>query len=242
MNPSAARGVAVVTGGSRGIGRAIAVEAAARGYDVVIACRKAAEATRAEVVGLGRRGHVVVGDLAELAAVEDLAETARRFGPVHLLVNNAGVTNSGSLDDLDIGRWNETIALNLTAPAWLSRCLAPDLRDNSGSIVNIASTGGVIGSVHSLPYGSSKAGLIGLGKTLARMLAPHVRVNTVCPGPIDTDLLDGITEAQMAEIVGATPLARLGRVGEIGRAVLDISEWTYCTGQTIVVDGGRVMQ
>ena len=207
----------------------------------MLSCRSQADDVVEAITSAGRRATVVAGSLADVGVIEQLAEVATDFGAVRLLVNNAGITNSGQLADLTIEQWREAVDVNLTAPAWLSKCLAGVLRENRGTIVNVASTGGVIGSVHSLPYGSTKAGMIGLTKTLARMLAPDVRVNTICPGPIDTDLLSGIADEQMAAIVGGTPLGRLGGVDEISRAALDISEWSYCTGQTIVVDGGRVM-
>ncbi len=236
--------VAVVTGASRGIGRAVALEAARRGYDVLIGFRSdplMAKEVADAVEAAGRRAEVCAADLAELAGVVHTAEAARRLGPVALLVNNAGVTNSGPLSQLDFDLWERTLALNLTAPVWLTRELAPDLARNLGAVVNIGSTGGIVGSVHSLPYSASKAGLIGATKTLARMLAPKVRVNLVAPGITDTDLLDGITETQKSSIVAEQPLARIADAEEIARVVLDVSAWTYATGQTVVVDGGRVM-
>jgi 3-oxoacyl-[acyl-carrier protein] reductase len=159
-----------------------------------------------------------------------------------VVVNNAGLTLSRPLAEVQLDDWERGLAVNLTAPMWLTLKLVEPLRASGGAVLNVASTGGVIGSMHSLVYGASKAGLIGLSKTLARMLAPDVRVNAICPGPIATDLLDGIEDDTMAAIVGSTPLGRLGTPAEIAKAGMDICEWEYCTGQTIVVDGGRVMQ
>jgi len=236
--------VAVITGGSRGIGRAFVVEAARRGYAVVFSFHSRhedAEETVSAASVQDRPVTAIQGDLTESVTRERLIDAARDRGDVSLLVNNAGLTLSGSLEALELSTWNYGIALNLTAPMALSQALAADLTAHRGAIVNIASTGGIIGSVHSLVYGASKAGMIGLTKTLARMLAPHVRVNSLCPGPIDTELLGGVTDAQLAGILDGTPLARLGRPEEIACAGMDLSEWEYCTGQTIVVDGGRVM-
>jgi 3-oxoacyl-[acyl-carrier protein] reductase len=238
------RPVAVVTGGSRGIGRAFVREAARRGHFVVVGYssnQAEADAAVEEVRAAGSNGVAIGGDLSDIHAVEGLAAAAREAGPVNLLVNNAGLTLSGPLEGLDVTTWDYGIALNLTAPMWLAVCLVPELRANGGSILNVASTGGVIGSTHSLIYGASKAGLIGLTKTMARMLAPEVRVNAICPGPIATGLLDNIEQDTMAAILAGTPLGRLGTPEEIAVAGMDICQWTYCTGQTIVVDGGRVM-
>jgi 3-oxoacyl-[acyl-carrier protein] reductase len=237
-------GVALVTGGSRGIGRAVALEAARRGYDVLVGCgrdRQRAEEVACAVSELGSRSRVCVADLCTIAGVQATATAARDLGPVTLLVNNAGVTNSGPFAEMDARKWEQTLALNLSAPVWLTQSLTTDLAANHGCVVNVGSTGGIVGSVHSLPYAASKAGLIGVTKTLARMLAPDIRVNLVAPGITDTDLLDGITDAQRRIIVSEQPLARLGSPDEIARAVLDVSAWTYATGQIIIVDGGRVM-
>lgn len=236
--------VAVVTGGSRGIGRAIALEAAGRGYDVAVGYwtgHTEAKEVVAQIEALGRRAVAIQADVAETEALEDLSVAGRELGPIALLVNNAGITSSGSIEAMRIEEWNRAIAVNLTAPSWLSKLLAADLRATRGAIVNIASVGGIVGSLHSVPYAATKAGLLGVTKTMARMLAPDVRVNAICPGPIATELLDNITEAQIGEILSATPAARIGVAAEIAQAVLDVSEWTYCTGQTIVIDGGRVM-
>lgn len=201
----------------------------------------AAEAVTDEVREAGRRAAVHLADLADVEALDALARAARDLGPVTLLVNNAGRTHSSSLAQMSYDGWQHSLALNLTAPVWLSRLLAPDLATHRGAIINVGSTGGIVGSVHSLPYAATRAGLLGVTKTLARMLAPDVRVNLVAPGITDTDLLAGITDAQREEIVSGQPLRRIGTAEEAARAVMDVAGWTYATGQTVVVDGGRVM-
>ena len=236
--------VAVITGGSRGIGRAFVLEAAARGYTVVfsyLSRRDDAEETLRLARSRDASVTAVQGDLSDPRAWADLVAAAREHGEVSLLVNNAGVTLSGPLHEVSLETWNRGLALNLTAPMWLSKELSTDIGAHNGAILNVASTGGVIGSVHSVIYGASKAGLIGLTKTLARMLAPHVRVNSLCPGPIATELLSGVTDEQLAGILAGTPMARLGTPEETASAGMDVCGWSYCTGQTIVVDGGRVM-
>ena len=189
----------------------------------------------------GRRAAVYQGDLATVDAQDALPAAARELGDVALLVNNAGVTLSSALDELTREAWDRATALNLTAPAWLATALARDLTATHGAIVNVGSTGGITGSVHSLPYSATKAGLIGVTKTLARMLAPEVRVNLVAPGIIDTDLLVGISPQQSEQILGGQLLPRLGRPEDIARAVLDVAGWEFATGQVVVVDGGRVL-
>ena len=124
----------------------------------------------------------------------------------------------------------------------LARELAPDLARNGGAIVNVASDGGVAGSVHGAPYGASKAATIGLGHTLARELAPGVRVNTLAPGPIATDMWAAVPERDRRAVEDATPLGRVGTSDEIARCALDLASWTYVTGQTLVINGGRVMK
>jgi 3-oxoacyl-[acyl-carrier protein] reductase len=235
--------VAVITGASRGIGRAVALEAASRGFIVLCCAQSQAGAGKVanEIERRGRHAAVCSSDLATPEGVDTVVTAADRMGSVSLLVNNAGITTSGLLDDLELDAWDRTLALNLTAPVWLTKLLAPQLAAHHGSVVNIGSTGGIVGSVHSLPYAASKAGLIGATKTLARMLAPAVRVNLVAPGIVDTDLLADITDDQRATILAGQPLNWLGAAEEIARTVLDISSWTYATGQTVVVDGGRVM-
>jgi 3-oxoacyl-[acyl-carrier protein] reductase len=158
-----------------------------------------------------------------------------------LLVNNAGTTLSSPLAEMTSEMWDAAVAINLTAPIWLAKLLAPELVEHRGAIVNVGSTGGLVGSVHSLPYAATKAGLVGATKTLARMLAPDVRVNLVAPGIVDTDLLAGITDAQRDEILDGQLIRRLGDADDIARVVLDVAQWPYATGQVVVVDGGRAM-
>jgi 3-oxoacyl-[acyl-carrier protein] reductase len=236
--------VAVITGGSRGIGRATCLEAARRGYDVVLGYSTSAtkaSAVVAEVRDLGPQALAVQGDLRTLADLGDLAAAATDLGPVALLVNNAGVTNSSAFEDMTREGWDGAVAINLTAPAWLSKELASELTRNRGAIVNVSSQAALLGSMHSVPYGATKAGVLGLTKTLAGMLAPHVRVNAVCPGPVATEMLDTLTPELEEEVLAATPAHRIADPWEIARVVLDVASWTYCTGQTVVVDGGRAM-
>ena len=237
--------VALVTGGSRGIGRAVVLEAAARGYDVVFSHRGRGtdEAdTVAAAAGSGRTVRGVIAAMEEPADLDALAAAALELGDVHLLVTCAGFLADTRLADITDEHWWASLDVHVTAPMLLARALAPDLARVGGAIVNVASDGGVAGSVHGAPYGTSKAATIGLGHTLARELAPHVRVNTLAPGPIATDMWDAVPEASRRAVEDATPLGRVGTAEEIARCALDLASWTYVTGQTLVVNGGRVMK
>lgn len=237
-------GVAVVTGGSRGIGSAFVGQAAARGHRVVFSYRTRqdeAERVRRAVLDAGGHAVAVRADMASPADLERLAAVALESGPVALLVNNAGIVADCTLDTLTPALWEEAVAVNLTAPCFLARALAPALRASRGAILNVSSTGGVVGSVHGVAYGATKAGLIGLTQTLARELAPDVRVNTLAPGPVDTELWAALPEHERTPVEAETPLRRVGTAAEVAAAGLDLASWGFATGQTVVVDGGRVM-
>lgn len=237
--------VAVVTGGSRGIGRAVVVEAASRGYDVVFSHRGRGDDAAETVTAAAASGRTVRGVLASMEDPADLTRlvaAAREVGEVHVLVTCAGFLADTRLADVTDEHWWASLDVHVTAPMLLAKELAADLARVRGAIVNVASDGGVVGSVHGAPYGTSKAGTIGLGHSLARELAPHVRVNTLAPGPIATDMWDAVPAASRRAVEDATPLGRVGTAEEIARCAVDLASWTYVTGQTLVVNGGRVMK
>jgi len=236
-------GSVVVTGGSRGIGRAFVVEAARRGYDVFFTHRgrgSDAEATIAEA-GSDTVVQAIEADLLDRAALESAIATVLAYGPVHILVNNAGTMAHGLLGELTTVGWRRSFDVHVTAPMVLARGFADSLRETEGAILNVSSTGGVVGSVHGAAYGASKAGILGLSKSLARELAPEVRVNTLAPGPVGTDMYADLPEDERRAVEDETPLGRVAEPREIAVAGLDLCHWTYATGQTLVVDGGRVM-
>ncbi len=238
------RGVAIISGGSRGIGRAFVLEAAARGYRVVFGYRsREADAGQVCEVVASRGGMAtaVRGDLAEPQAIEALAAAGEAAGPVALLINNAGVVEETALPGLTAEAWAQAIAINLTAPCFLVRRLADSLAANRGAVLNISSTGGVAGSLHGAAYGATKAGLIGLTRTLARELAPEVRVNAIAPGPVATEMWAAIPEETQRLVERETPLRRIATPEDMARAGLDICSWPDITGQVIVIDGGRIM-
>jgi 3-oxoacyl-[acyl-carrier protein] reductase len=236
--------VALITGGSRGIGRAFVLEAARRGYTPVFSYRariREAEATVAAVGDLGCEAGAVQADLADFGALERLAEAARAAGPISLLVNNAGLGEDVRLADMTREVWERYLAVNLTAPCFLIKALCRDLAAQHGSVLNISSDGGVVGSLHGAPYGATKAGLLGLTRTLARELAPDVRVNAIAPGPVSTEMWDGMPEEQKQLVYATTPLRRVAQPDEIAKAGLDLCSWPNLTGEVLVIDGGRVM-
>jgi 3-oxoacyl-[acyl-carrier protein] reductase len=236
--------VALVTGGSRGIGRAFVLEAARRGHSVVFSYRERvddAEETLASVRRAGGKASAVQADLADFDAVATLAQAARAEGEVALLINNAGLGEDIRLPRMTREVWERYLAVNLTAPCFLIKALCDNLVANHGVVLNVSSDGGVVGSLHGAPYGATKAGLIGLTRTLARELAPDVRVNARAPGPVSTEMWDAMPDDQQQLVYATTPLRRVAQPDEIARAGLDLCEWPNVTGEVLVIDGGRVM-
>ena len=243
MNEQA--GVALVTGGSRGIGGAFVLEAVRRGYRVVFSFRSRREdADRivARASELGGQAIAVQADLEEFEAVARLAAAARAEGRVSLLVNNAGLGDEYTLPTMERADWERVLAVNLTAPTFLIKELRDDLVAARGSILNVSSDGGVAGSLHGAPYGATKAGIVGLTKTIARELAPEVRCNAIAPGPVATEMWFAI-DPQIQEQVTEREvlLKRIAQPEDIARAGLDIASWPDATGIVVVLDGGRIM-
>ena len=245
MSRDQARPLAVVTGGSRGIGRAFVVEASRRGYDVVFSYRSRqadAEETVKLAAAVGGKAHSVKADLEDFDGVRAVAAAARKQGRVSLLINNAGIGEEFTLEDLTREAWERSVAINLTAPTFLAKELKQDLVASRGAILNVSSDGGVAGSLHGAPYGATKAGLIGLTKTLARELAPHVRCNAIAPGPVATEMWFAIDPAVQEQVMEREmPLKRIAQPEDIARAGLDISSWPDASGIVVLLDGGRIM-
>lgn len=242
---SSTAGVALVTGGSRGIGRAFALEAVRRGYRTVFSYRSRKDEADSAVIEAEKLGGQAIAVQADLARFEDvgrLAAAAREQGRVSLLVNNAGLGEEFTLQAMGRDDWERVLAVNLTAPTFLTKELRDDLVAARGSILNVSSDGGVAGSLHGAPYGATKAGLIGLTKTIARELAPHVRCNAIAPGPVATEMwfsVDPETQKQVTE--REVLLKRIAQPEDIARAGLDIASWPDATGIVVVLDGGRIM-
>jgi len=239
------RPLALVTGGSRGIGRAFVLEAVRRGYDVVFSYRSR-DADAAKTVELaaaiGGDAQSVCADLSDFDGVRAVASAAHAKGRVSLLVNNAGIGEEFTLEELTREAWERSVAINLTAPTFLAKELKADLVAQRGAILNVSSDGGVAGSLHGAPYGATKAGLIGLTKTLARELAPHVRCNAIAPGPVATEMWFAIDPAVQKQVIEREmPLQRIAQPEDIARAGLDISSWPDASGIVVLLDGGRIM-
>jgi NAD(P)-dependent dehydrogenase (short-subunit alcohol dehydrogenase family) len=234
--------VCLVTGGGRGIGRAVAVALAAEGGSVAVVARTRdqVEAVAGEVGGLA-----LSADVSDEAACERAAaEAAERLGRVSVLVNAAGISPVWQRAEVhDPAAFRQILDVNLTGAYLMTRALAPSLLEGGGAVVNVASTLGVAGSPRLAGYGASKAGLVQLTRTLAREWADRdVRVNAVCPGYAETDLSrDFLAVPRLREqVLAATPLGRLATLDEIVAPVLFLAsdEATYVTGAALAVDGG----
>lgn len=241
---------ALVTGGSRGLGRAIALLFARQGADVAINYRgnaAAAEAVADEIRGLGRGVLVIQGDTAGgREACESIVKSAiEAFARVDILVNNAGITRDNLLMRMDAEEWSAVLDTNLSGPFWMTRAVArPMMKARSGRIINMSSAAGRMGNPGQANYAAAKAGLIGLTKTTARELASRgITCNALAPGLIETDLTASLPEAASEAIRTLTPLGYVGSVDDVAAAALYFAsdEARYVTGQVLGVDGGMVM-
>ncbi len=238
--------VAIVTGGTRGIGRAIVLAVSAAGADCAftyVRNRAAADSLTEEVRRTGRKALPVQSDARSFDGARTLVEDVKReFGRLDILINNAGITRDKSLMMMDSSDWSEVIDTNLTGVFNTSRaCIITFLKQKSGNIVNISSVSGI----HPLPgqtnYAAAKAGVIGFTKSLAREVAPYnIRVNAVAPGFIDTEMTAELGEKTRDRFVRMIPLQRFGAPEEVAQAVLFLlsEESQYITGQTLQLDGG----
>ena len=241
--------VAVVTGASRGIGRAIAELLAQRGADVVCGDRlgeKAQETASAIAKATGRRTSGCLVDVADFQSAQDFIACAiEEFGKVDFLVNNAGITRDNLLMRINEADWDDVINVNLKGAYNCCKAVVrPMMKQRFGRIVNITSVVGLSGNAGQANYASSKAGMIGLTKSLARELGSrNITVNAVAPGYITTILTDVLAEEYKEAAIEATPLGRFGTPEDIANAVafLVSEEAAFITGQVLSVDGGMVM-
>lgn len=233
----------LVTGGSRGIGREIVRQFAALGYSVAFTYKSSDEAAR--TLSEECSALAIKADSASPQDIEAAVNTAReRLGSIDILVNNAAVSSFSLLTDLSLDVWNNTLAVNLTAPFLYSRAVIPDMVHNKwGRIINISSMWGIVGSSCEAHYSASKAGLIGLTKALAKELGPSgITVNAVAPGLIRTDMNATLDGATLSEIADETPLMRIGEPCEVASAVIYLASdgASFVTGEVMNVSGGYI--
>lgn len=239
------RKVALVTGGSRGIGRGCALELAQAGYDVAInfaGNEEAANKTVEDIKALGVDAEAFKFDVSDKAAADEgVAKVFEKFGRIDVLVNNAGITRDGLFMRMSAENWNAVINTNLSSAFNVSQPVVKIMmKQRSGAIVNMASVVGVSGNAGQANYSAAKAGLIGLTKTLAKELGSRgIRVNAVAPGFINTDMTKDLDTSKFLDYI---PLKRLGEVEDIAKAVKFLAVDTdYVTGQVLEVDGGLII-
>ncbi len=240
--------VAIVTGSTRGIGKAIAEELVAHGAQVVISGRNV-NTVAAVVETINNNGGTAFGIPADVRDSEDakklITKTVEQFGRIDVLVNNAGITRDNLIMRMSEEEWDEVIQTNLKGVYNCVRAAAKTfMKQRQGRIINITSVVGIMGNAGQVNYAASKAGIIGLTKSLARELsARNILVNAVAPGFIDTDMTAELSESARAGLLNSIPLKRLGTGKDVAGLVsfLASDEASYITGQVFNVDGGMVM-
>jgi 3-oxoacyl-[acyl-carrier protein] reductase len=245
---------ALVTGASRGIGRAIALRFAAEGCDIAIDyvpeagrdCAAEAEAVAGEIRALGRRCICVEADVASFPAVEAMiAKVIAHFGQLDILVNNAGITRDRTLGKLDKADWDAVLAVNLTGAFHCARAAINHMRERRrGRVISLASVVGQIGNAGQTNYAASKAGLIGFTKSLAREVARRgITVNAIAPGFIDTEMTQAMPPEATEQVLATIPMGHLGTPDDIANAALFLASdaASYITGHVLSVNGGLSM-
>lgn len=241
--------VALITGASRGIGRAIALRLAKEGYTVAMNYHQNEKAAvrAAEVLSaFGKDGMLCRADVTREHAVREMVRAVEdRLGPIDLLVNNAGIAEQVLFTDLTAMQWKKMMDVHVNGAFYTSSAVLPSMiRRKSGCIINIASMWGQTGASCEVHYSTAKAALIGMTKALAKEVGPSgIRVNCVSPGAIETDMMAGFSEEDKAAIAEDTPLMRLGKPEEIAAAVafLASDDAAFITGQVLAPNGGMVI-
>ena len=239
---------AIVTGASRGIGRAVAQELAKRGYRVLVCYRKNSDGVADVCRGIRAAGGVALPFQMDIADLSDCRRTVSKammeFGRIDVLVNNAGIALSRLFTETDEAVYDRVFDVNMKGMFFLTRAAAKEMvAAGGGSIVNLSSMWGISGASGEVAYSASKAAVIGFTKALAKELAPsHIRVNAVAPGVIDTDMNACYSEDTLRMLAEKTPLGRLGTPEEIASCVCFLAEdATFLTGQVLTADGGFLL-
>ena len=239
--------IALVTGSSRGIGRAVARKLAAEGYAVCVNYRvrqDCAEALVAELTGAGCRAMAVQADVSVRQQVNKMVRRVEdAFGPVSLLVNNAGVSEQSMFQDVSDEMWHRYFAVNVDGAFYCIRAALPHmLQQQSGCIINVSSMWGQIGASCEAAYSATKGAILALTKALAQELGPSgIRVNAVAPGVIQTDMCAHVDPSVMEGLRQQTPIERLGTPEDIARAMVYLADAEFVTGQVLPVNGGFVI-
>ena len=241
--------VALITGSSRGIGYAIALEFAKRNIDVVINNHEhtlEGEKVADEIKKMGRRALYIQADVSDYQQVEKMVEKiTKEFGKIDILVNNAGITRDKLLENMDADTWNNVLSVNLTGIFNCTKAVIKHMKSQGhGKIINISSVVGITGNIGQANYSASKGGVISFTKTIAKEYARYnININAVAPGFIKTSLLQSIPEKVMEKILKKIMLGRLGNPEEVAKLVYFLSsdDSTYITGEVININGGLNM-
>jgi len=240
--------IAVVTGAARGIGREIALKLANSGCNVVVSDVDTAgsQAVAAEIQQAKRESIAVTTDVAKAEDAANLVETTiQKFGRIDILVNNAGITRDNLLMRMDEKEWDVVIAVNLKGTYnCIKAAVRPMIKQRSGKIINVASVVGVMGNAGQANYAASKAGIIGLTKSVAKELGSrNIQVNAVAPGYIETEMTKNLPQAAIEQFKNLIPLQRGGQPEDVANVVLFLASplSDYVTGQVVHVDGGMLM-
>jgi 3-oxoacyl-[acyl-carrier protein] reductase len=239
--------VALVTGGSRGIGRAISLALAAHGARVAVNYASNAAAAEETAGAIGRDSAIAIaGDVADAAAAAALVEaTIKAFGKIDILVNNAGVTADDLILRMSETEWDKVIDTNLKGTFSVTKAaIRPMVRQRFGRIISISSVAGLVGNAGQANYSAAKAGVIGFTKAVAKEVASrNITANVIAPGIIDTEMTSGLTDTQRSEIVRMVAVGRTGAAADVAPAAVFLAsdEAAYVTGHVLTVDGGLVM-